>query len=106
MLILFDHVTPKGIARSLPGLRVTKAKDRGWDTLDNGDLLAAAERAGFDVLVTADKNMRYQQNLQGRRIALVVLSTPQWPVVKLHLEKIAAAIGAATTGTYIEVDLT
>jgi hypothetical protein len=53
-----------------------------------------------------DKNMRYQQNLQGRRIALGVLSTPQWPVVKLHLEKIAAAVDAATTGSYIEVDLT
>ena len=105
MLILFDHVTPKGIARSLPGHIVTKAKDRGWDTLSNGDLLATAEQAGFDVLVTADKNMRYQQNLEGRRIALVVLSTPQWPVVKLHLEKIAAAVNAATTGSYIEVDL-
>ena len=105
MLILFDHVTPKGIARSLPGHIVTKAKDRGWDTLSNGDLLAAAESAGFEVLLTADKNMRYQQNLEGRRIALVVLSTPQWPVVKLHLEKIAAAVNAATTGSYIEVDL-
>jgi len=106
MLILFDHVTPKGIARSLPGHIVTKAKDRGWDTLSNGDLLAAAESAGFDVLLTADKNMRYQQNLEGRRIALLVLSTPQWPVVKLHLEKIAAAVNAATPGSYIEVDLT
>jgi|SRR6516164_3474258 len=106
MLILFDHVTPKGIARSLPGHIVTKAKDRGWDTLSNGDLLAAAESAGFEVLLTADKNMRYQQNLEGRRIALLVLSTPQWPVVKLHLEKIAAAVNAATPGSYIEVDLT
>jgi hypothetical protein len=106
MLILFDHVTPKGVALSLPGHTITKAKDRGWDTLSNGDLLAAAESARFDVLVTADKNMRYQQNLEGRRIALVVLSTPQWPVVKLHLEKIAAAVSAATAGSYIEVDLT
>jgi hypothetical protein len=105
MLILFDHVTPKGIARFLPGHTVTKAKDRGWDTLSNGDLLAAGEEAGFDVLVTADKNMRYQQNLEGRRIALVVLSTPQWPVVKLHLDKIAAAVNAATAGSYIEVKL-
>ena len=71
MLILFDHVTPKGIARSLSGHTVTKAKDRGWDTLSNGDLLATAEQAGFDVLVTADKNMRYQQNLEGRRIPLL-----------------------------------
>jgi hypothetical protein len=103
MLILFDHVTPKGIARALVGHTVTKAKDRGWDTLSNGDLLDAAETAGFDVFVTADKNMRYQQNLADRRLALVVLSTPQWPVVKLHLEKIAAAVNAATPGSYTEV---
>ena len=105
MLILFDHVTPSGIARFLPGHTVTKAKDRGWDTLANGDLLAEAERAGFDVFLTADKNMRYQQNLRGRRIALVVLSTPQWPVVRLHIERIAAAVNAAAPGTYTEVDL-
>ena len=105
MLILFDHVTPSGIARFLPGHTVTKAKDRGWDTLANGDLLAEAERVGFDVFLTADKNMRYQQNLRGRRIALVVLSTPQWPVVRLHIERIAAAVNAATPGSYNEVDL-
>lgn len=105
MLILFDHVTPKGIAPFLIGHTVTKAKDRGWDTLANGDLLAEAERAGFDVLVTADKNMRYQQNLTGRRIALVVLSTPQWPVVRLHVEKIVAVVNAATAGSYAEVEL-
>ena len=57
------------------------------------------------MIVTADKNIRYQQNLEGRRLALVVLSTPQWPVVKLHIEKIAAAVNAATPGSYIEVDL-
>ena len=105
MLILFDHVTPGGIARFLLSHTITKAKDRGWDTLSNGDLLAEAERAGFDLLLTADKNMRYQQNLRGRRIALVVLSTPRWPVVRLHLEKIAAAINAATPGGYAEVDI-
>ena len=105
MLILFDHVTPGGIARLLPGHTVTKAKDRGWDTLSNGDLLAEAERAGFDVLLTADKNMRYQQNLRGRRIAIVVLSTPQWPVVRLHIERIAAAINAAAPGSYVEVNI-
>jgi hypothetical protein len=105
MLILFDHVTPRGIARFLPGHTVTKAKDRGWDTLTNGDLLAEAERAGFNVLLTADKNMRYQQNLVGRRIALVVLSTPQWPLVRLHLDIIAAAVNAATPGSYAEVTI-
>ncbi len=82
-----------------------RARDRGGDTLSNGELLREAERAGFDVVVTADKNMRYQQNLEGRRIALVVLSTPQWPIVKLHLEKIAIAISSATTGGYVEVEI-
>jgi hypothetical protein len=105
MRILFDHVTPSGIVLFLPGHSVTKAKDRGWDTLANGNLLAEAERAGFDVLLTADKSMRYQQNLRGRRIALVVLSTPQWPVVRLHRERIAAAVNAARPGSYVEVDL-
>jgi hypothetical protein len=105
MRILFDHVTPRGIARSLASHTVTKAKDRGWDTLTNGDLLAEAERAGFEVLLTADKNMRYQQNLAGRRIALVVLSTPQWPLVRLHLDIIAAAVNAATPGSYAEVTI-
>src|SRR6059036_1246808 len=105
MLILFDHVTPAGVARCLAELTVVKAKERGWDTLTNGDLLSVAEEAGFDVLLTADKNMRYQQNLEGRRIALVVLSTPQWPVVRLNFEKIAVAVSAATPGSYTEVQL-
>src|ERR1700687_4774288 len=105
MLILFEHVTPAGIARFLAGHTVTKVKERGWDRLGNGDLLTVAEAAGFDVLITADKNIRYQQNLEGRRIALVVLSTPQWPVVKLHVEKIAAAVTAATPGSYFEVEI-
>jgi hypothetical protein len=68
-------------------------------------LLAEAERAGFDVLLTADKNIRHQQNLSGRRLAIVVLSTPQWPVVRLHIEKIAAAVNGAAPGSYTEVNI-
>jgi hypothetical protein len=105
MLVLFDHVTPGGLARFLLGHTITKAKDRGWDTLTNGDLLAEAERAGFDVLLTADKNMRFQQNLAGRRIALVVLSTPRWPLVRLHTERIADAVNSAIPGSYVEVEI-
>lgn len=103
MLILFDHGTPAPLIPFLEGHTVIKAKERGWDTLTNGDLLAEAERAGFDVVLTADKNMRYQQNLTGRKIALVVLSTPRWPVVRLHVERIVAAVNAATPGSYAEV---
>ncbi len=105
MLVLFDHSTPSPLASCLTGHTIVEARERGWDRLSNGDLLDEAEHAGFDVLLTADKNMRYQQNLKGRRIALVVLSTPQWPVVRTHIERIAAAVNAATPGSYIEVDL-
>jgi hypothetical protein len=105
MRVLFDHGTPAPLSAFLAGHTITKAKDRGWDTLSNSDLLTVAEEAGFDLLLTADKNIRYQQNLQGRHIALVVLSTPRWPVVKLHVEKIAAAVDAATPGSYFEVEI-
>jgi len=105
MLVLFDHSTPAPLAAHLTGHAVTEARERGWDTLSNGDLLAEAERAGFDVLVTADKNIRYQQNLTGRRIALVVLGTPQWPLVRLHIARIAAAVSSATPGSYAEVEI-
>jgi hypothetical protein len=105
MLILFDHSTPRGVARALKGHLVIQAKDRGWSTLSNGNLLAAAEQAGFDLLLTADKNMRYQQNLTGRRIALIVLSTPQWPIVRLCLAEIASVVDAAMPGTYVEVEI-
>lgn len=86
MPILFDHSTPAPLASYLTGHTITKAKDRGWDRLTNGDLLSEAERAGFDLLLTADNNMRYQQNLTGRKIALAVLSPPQWPRVQLHVD--------------------
>jgi len=105
MLILFDHSTPAPLASYLTGHSVTKAKDRGWDRLSNGDLLAEAERAGFDLLLTADNNMRYQQNLTGRRIALVVLSTPQWPRVQLHVDKIKAVLNSVTPGSYAEIEI-
>lgn len=105
MLVLFDHSTPSPLISFLIGHTVTEARDRGWDRLSNGDLLAEAERASFDVLLTADKNIRHQQNLSGRRLAIVVLSTPQWPVVRLHIERIAAAVNAAAPGSYTEVNI-
>ena len=105
MLILFDHSTPAPLARYLTEHTVTKAKDRGWDRLSNGDLLAEAERAGFDMLLTADNNMQYQQNLTGRKIALVVLSTPQWPRVKIHIENVRLVVNFAKPGIYAEIEI-
>jgi hypothetical protein len=105
MLILFDHGVPAPLVPYLIDHTVVKARDRGWDRLSNGDLLAEAERAGFKVFLTADKNIRYQQNLAGRRIAVVVLSTPRWPLVRLHTAEIVAVVNAATPGSYAEVQI-
>ncbi len=105
MLILFDHSTPAPLSSFLTGHTVKTARDRGWDRLSNGDLLAAAETAGFDVLLTADNSIKYQQNLSRRRIALVVLSSPQWPRVRLEVVRIAAAVNSAVPGSYCEIDI-
>ena len=105
MRVLFDHGTPGGIARALSGHEVTQAIERGWDRISNGELLNLAEAAGFDVLLTTDKRIRYQQNLTGRRIAIVVLGNSTWRIVRLHLDRIAAVLAEATPGSYAEVDI-
>ena len=105
MRILFDHGTPAPLQSFLTGHTVREAKAQGWDTFKNGDLLTAAEAAGFDVLVTTDKNIRYQQNLSGRVIAIVVLGNQQWLDVKFHLDRIVAAVNGATPGSFAEVDI-
>jgi hypothetical protein len=106
MLILFDHGTPRGIARALSGHTVITAYARGWDRLNNGDLLQAAEDESVEVLVTTDQKIRYQQNLTGRKIALVVITgTTRWSRVRLNLERIAVAVNAATPGSYTEVEI-
>jgi len=103
MKVLFDNGTPKPIARGLTGHEVTYARQVGWHELENGQLIQYAEAAGYDVLLSTDKNIRYQQNLKDRKIALVVLGNSQWPVVRLHLDRIAAAVNASTAGSYTEV---
>ena len=105
MRILFDHGTPAPLIPFLTGHNVTKAKDAGWDRLVNGELLKAAEEAGFEVLITTDKNMVTQQNLKGRAIAIIVLGNSQWRVVQRHVRKIAFAVNAAIPGSYAEVEI-
>jgi len=105
MRVLFDHATPAPLIRFLAEHSVTRAKDRGWDTLSNGDLLNAAEDAGFEVLVTTDKNIRFQQNLAERKIAIVVLGRGRWTLIKPYAAKVLEAINAAMPGGYIEVEM-
>jgi predicted nuclease of predicted toxin-antitoxin system len=104
MLVLFDNGTPRTLARYLIDHHtVTEARARGWGELENGDLLNAAEAAGFDVLVTTDKNLSYQQNLAGRKIAIVVLGYGRWTLIKPHAAKVVAAVNAALPGSFTEV---
>ena len=105
MLILFDHSTPAPLRYALKGHAVVEAIERGWDRLANGALLDAAEAAGFELLVTADKNLRYQQNLTGRKISIVVLGNAQWPVLRRHVERVVAAVNAATPGSFAMVEI-
>ena len=105
MKILFDNGTPRSVYRCLVGHEVTRARQIGWHELENGELIQRAEEAGYDLLLSTDKNIRYQQNLTNRKIALVVLTSQQWPDVQLHLDKIAATVLAALPGSYAEVEI-
>ena len=82
MRVLFDNGTPRGIAAALSDHTVEEARARGWDTLKNGELLDAAEAARFDVFVTTDRNIRHQQSLTHRKIAVVVLEKARWKLIK------------------------
>jgi hypothetical protein len=99
--ILFDKNVPVGVRRLLPGHDVRTFVEMRWHPqLDNGELLSACEAAGFDVMITADQNIVYQQNLAGRNLALVVLGSNIWPIVRDYGATIAAKVGAATPGSY------
>ena len=85
---------------------LSERRAQGWDTLSNGELLNAAEEAGFGLLLTTDRRIRYQQNLKMRRIALVVLTgSTKWSGVRQRADRIAAAVSSASPGSYSEVEI-
>ena len=105
MRILFDQGTPAPLRRHLDGHEVDTAAERGWSDLDNGDLIENAEREEYDVLITTDQNMRYQQNLAGRMLAVVVLLSTAWPKVELRVEDIRSALDQIGPGELREVSI-
>lgn len=105
MRVLFDQGTPVPLRQNLAGQRVSTAYELGWATLKNGELLRSAESEGFEVLVTTDANLKYQQNLAARRIAIVVLSTTSWPRIRAAVDNVAAAVNSASVGSYVEVSI-
>ena len=105
MLILFDNGVPAPLRYALTDHVIVEAIERGWSRLGNGDLIAAAEAAGFELLVTTDKNMRYQQNIAGRKIAFLIIGNQQWPVLRRYVDKVAEAAAAVTPGSFVEVEI-
>jgi hypothetical protein len=103
--LLFDHTAPAPLRTYVAHHEVVLADDMGWGELTNGLLLAAAEECGFDLLVTADKNIRHQQNLAVRLIGILVLPTNKWRHILEHVRDVVAAIDRAGQGVYQAVDL-
>jgi hypothetical protein len=101
MNILFDHGTPVPLRGELVGHSVATAYEMSWSNLNNGDLLKAAE-GRFDVLITTDQSLRYQQNLSGRTLAILVLPTTSWPKIRTHLDAVRSALAGLKAGEFVE----
>jgi hypothetical protein len=105
MRILFDQGTPAPLRQFLQNHEVTTAYEQGWSTLENGDLLSAAEGEGLHIPVATDTNLKYQQNLALRSIAIIVPGTTSRPRIKASAELVLAAVNASTSGTFSEVQI-
>ena len=105
MRVLFDQGTPAPLRNHLQDHHVSTAYELGWSNLKNGELLQQAESCGFEVFVTTDQNLRYQQNLASRTISIVVLSTTSWPRIKTFVHRIADALENAKPSSYIEISV-
>jgi hypothetical protein len=104
MRVLFDQGTPVPLRGFLNSHTVTTVYEKGWSTTRNGDLLQLADQEMFEVLLTTDQNLKYQQNLTKRQLAVVVLPTTSWPVIQNHTAKIAAVLASIAPGDFIEID--
>ena len=105
MKILFDQGTPVPLRQSLFPHEIATAYELNWSELTNGDLLSAAEDNGFDVLITTDQNLQYQQNLSGRKISIIALSTTAWPRIKNETASISEALNSVQPGSYARIEI-
>jgi hypothetical protein len=103
--ILFDTNTPAPLAQFLRGHEVIRTGELGWQGLANGELLDAAEQRGFDVLVTCDKNIPYQQNFKERKLAVVILPTNHWPILRPVAARIATSVDFVQRGQVVRLDV-
>ena len=98
--VLLDHCVPRPFRNLLVGCAVSTANEMGWAALKNGELLDAAEAAGFEVLITSDKNLRHQQNLSSRRIAIVELPTNRLHLLANYAPQVNALLPSISAGAY------
>ena len=103
MRLLFDQGTPAPLRAHLTNHEVSTVFELGWSTLSNGELLSRAEAAGYAGFVTTDHNLKYQQNLPSRRIAIAVLLTTSWPRVERHAAAVVAELDKLVAGGYVEI---
>lgn len=103
--ILLDQNAPLGLRRAFQQHEIIHADELGWGRLRNGELIRAAEEAGFVIMITCDRNVRYQQNLGGRRIALIELAGGGWPTIRNCLDRILAAVEGARPGSYTVIPM-
>ena len=103
MKILLDACVPRPLRQFLPGHTVQTAQEMGWGKLKNGALLQAVEPK-FDAFLTSDQNLKYQQNIAGRKLAMLVLPTNDWPVIRLHGDEIAAKVAVLKPGDFVELN--
>ncbi len=103
--VLLDQNAPRGLRLMLPGHDVRTAYQLGWGELSNGELLRAAERGGFEVVITCDQNIKHQNDLGGSRLAFVVLDTTHWPTIRANSQAVREAIERATPGSYAVVTI-
>jgi predicted nuclease of predicted toxin-antitoxin system len=105
MRILFDQGTPVPLRRYLIGHSVDTAFERGWSDLQNGELLDVAEQEGYELLITTDQNLRYQQRLTDRQLAIIVLLSTSWPRIQVRIDTIQAAVAGIVAGAYQEISV-
>lgn len=105
MKILLDECVPLQVRHALPNHEVTTAQRMGWGGISNGELIDKAEREGFQVFILADKNLRYQQNLTGRRIAILELWTNHRPTLEKHFSEIRDAVEKLLPGKYFILEI-
>ena len=103
--ILLDQNAPLGLRRAFRQHEITHADELDWGRLRNGELIRMAEEAGFAIMITCDRNVRYQQHLEGRQIAMIELSGGGWPAIRNHLDRILAAVEGAQPGSYTVVSM-